>query len=78
MAPLNADPRRCVAPRASLHHRTLYQFFTLPYNLVDFLRSATVAMASSDLNMLVDMGFDQERASIALKSSGSRTSAFPP
>lgn len=35
-------------------------------------------MASSDLNMLVDMGFDQERASIALKSSGSRTSAFPP
>lgn len=29
-------------------------------------------MASPDLSMLVDMGFDQERAAIALKKSGSR------
>lgn len=33
-------------------------------------------MASADLDMLVDMGFDQERASIALKKSGSRMFAI--
>ncbi|KAF2142420.1 uncharacterized protein K452DRAFT_350800 [Aplosporella prunicola CBS 121167] len=33
-------------------------------------------MASSDLNMLVDMGFDQERANIALKKSGSLQNAI--
>ncbi|EOD51644.1 Ubx domain-containing protein [Neofusicoccum parvum] len=33
-------------------------------------------MASADLDMLVDMGFDQERASIALKKSGSLQNAI--
>jgi hypothetical protein len=31
-------------------------------------------MATSDLDMLIDMGFDAERAKIAVKKTGSRTS----
>jgi hypothetical protein len=31
-------------------------------------------MAASDLNMLIDMGFDSERAKLAVKKTGSRTS----
>jgi hypothetical protein len=31
-------------------------------------------MATSDLNMLIEMGFDSERAKLAVKKTGSRTS----
>src|ERR1700722_4934373 len=32
-------------------------------------------MGTSDLSMLIDMGFDEERAKIAVKKTGSRTSS---
>lgn len=34
-------------------------------------------MAPSDLNMLLDMGFDKERAAIAVKETGSREYHHP-
>jgi hypothetical protein len=34
-------------------------------------------MASSDLNVLLDMGFDKERAEIAVKRTGGRRSSHP-
>lgn len=34
-------------------------------------------MATSDLNMLLDMGFEKERAEMAVKKTGGRKSSLP-
>jgi len=35
-------------------------------------------MATSDLNMLLDMGFEKERAELAVKKTGNRNSLYSP